>query len=335
MSDERSRSARAFEGALGIYLEHAGIGLDETVAYARRAEDAGYNLIASGDGYADNFALLGAVAAVTSKVRLVSAVANLTRTPITTAVGARTLADISRGRYLFGLGVMSGRWSERWHGIPGADPVGRMRDFVLALHAAWSASDGPTSYDGEHYSFKDYRQLHSFDEQPPRVALAAARPRITALAGEIADGVVFSSILQAATLRSRLLPVLERGLDASERPRSDLEVGVVVSVALAETTQEARTIARGALLTRLPPYADLFKDEPFRSSVAQFMESRDASAISDGLVDELGLTGTVDEVRSCLVRYRGLVDWVVLMPPVGLSQDDGRDQIERLMEVAR
>ena len=50
---------------VGMYLEHPGVGLREALAYAVRAEEAGMAVSAVGEGWEDNFALVGALAACT------------------------------------------------------------------------------------------------------------------------------------------------------------------------------------------------------------------------------------------------------------------------------
>ena len=50
------------------------------------------------------------------------------------------------------------------------------------------------------------------------------------------------------------------------------------------------------------------------------------------MVEAMAVVGTAAEVREKLVRYRDLVDWPVLMPPIGLSPAESRDQIERIID---
>ena len=57
-----------------------------------------------------------------------------------------------------------------------------------------------------------------------------------------------------------------------------------------------------------------------------------AEAVTDAMVEEMAVVGTADEVRDKLGRYEGLIDWPILMPPIGLDPTASRGQIERIIE---
>src|SRR5580765_5222048 len=98
--------------ALGVAIGHAGAPFADSIALAERAEAAGLGLVAIGDANVETIAAIGAVAARTSRIELVSSVATWTRTPITIAHAAKTLQNVAEGRYRLGLGPMPKRWSE-------------------------------------------------------------------------------------------------------------------------------------------------------------------------------------------------------------------------------
>ena len=79
----------------------------------------------------DVFTPLAFCAALTSRIRLGAAVAQLpARTPTATAMAATTLDHLSGGRVVLGLGASGPQVSEGWHGVPYARPLARTREYV-------------------------------------------------------------------------------------------------------------------------------------------------------------------------------------------------------------
>ena len=97
----------------------------------------------------------------------------------------------------------------------------------------------------------------------PRVFLAAVGPRMTEVAGEVADGVITHGMSSARYLREVTLPALERGLERSGRTRADVEVTCPGFIAVADGDERSGEGARGhapprlvlRVDTRLPPGA--------------------------------------------------------------------------------
>jgi hypothetical protein len=70
------------------------------------------------------------------------------------------------------------------------------------------------------------------------VLLAAVRPLMTEVAGEVADGFLGHAFCTADVLREVTLPALERGLERGGRERGELEVTAAVFVATSEQEWE-------------------------------------------------------------------------------------------------
>ena len=326
--------------ALGMYLEHPGVSLREALEFAERAEQAGFGISAVGEGWEDNYALVGALAARTTRVEIVSAIATWTRTPVAAALAATTSAELSGDRYRLGLGAIPRSWSEDWHGIPYTDPVERMRDYVGAIRAAWRSRPGePVDYAGSHYSFTGYQRPAPPSGVPIPLYLGASRRRMTELAGEIADGIVLSSLTTLRLLHELAWPALERGFARAGRTRESFEVGSVVFSAISDDPDEARDLMRLCVAHHAARFPDLTVKAGFAGAleaigpaVAAGDHVTAAAAVSDEMVEEIAVVGTPAQVRDKLVRYEGLVDWPVLMPPIGLPPEVSRAQIERIID---
>lgn len=109
-----------------------------TVEYARRAEALGAHSVWVPDRIVypspDIFVTLGALAAATERVRIGSAVVlGVLRPPVLIAKAASTLAALSDGRFVLGLGVGSRAEDFRSVDVPIEERGKRMRELVQLL----------------------------------------------------------------------------------------------------------------------------------------------------------------------------------------------------------
>lgn len=310
---------------------------------ARAAERAGFSKVCVGDNMTDGFTMVGAFAPITERVELRTSVVTWTRTPVTTALAATTAAELTGGRFALGIGSMPKRWSEDFHDIPYARKVGRMKEYVQAIRAAWAATpQAPVDFTGEFYRFRRYAPLAPPTPHVIPLTLGVIGPQMTRLAGQIADGVCIDSMHTVSWTRDVLLPQLDEGLGRSGRPRSRFSVGVAVICAVADDPAEARDLARRAVgFYLVTPYLrDVlayhgFADDYDRGAAALARGDIEgaAAAMHDDIVETIAVTGTPEELRQKLHdRYEGLVDWVRLSPPHGNSTEIVREQGARLIE---
>src|SRR5680860_263101 len=131
---------------IGTYWMPTGrAGLDEVVEAERLGVDSVW--VPEFWGY-DALTPLAAVAAVTDRIRLGTAIVQLgTRTPTMLAMTAMTLQNLSEGRFLLGVGASGPQVMEGWHGVPFGRPVRRTRETIEIIRRV-TAGDRLT-YDGE------------------------------------------------------------------------------------------------------------------------------------------------------------------------------------------
>src|SRR6266851_7827883 len=114
----------------------------EAVEFAVEAERLGLDVCWVAEAWgADAPSPLGYLAARTETMLLGSGVIQVgTRSPVTIAQTAMTLAHLSGGRFLLGLGVSGPQVMEGLHGIPFGHPLTRMRETVEIVRAVFSGS---------------------------------------------------------------------------------------------------------------------------------------------------------------------------------------------------
>jgi alkanesulfonate monooxygenase SsuD/methylene tetrahydromethanopterin reductase-like flavin-dependent oxidoreductase (luciferase family) len=117
--------------AIGLRLE-SNEHWEQAATYVVEAERLGVDCVWSHESWGlDAATPLAFMAARTSRIRLGSGIMQAgTRTPALLTMTALSLASMSGGRFLLGLGVSGPQVIEGWHGIRFDRPVTRMREIV-------------------------------------------------------------------------------------------------------------------------------------------------------------------------------------------------------------
>jgi alkanesulfonate monooxygenase SsuD/methylene tetrahydromethanopterin reductase-like flavin-dependent oxidoreductase (luciferase family) len=326
---------------LALAVGYPGVPAARTLELAEAAERAGFGILTSGDSIVEAFSTLGAVAARTSRVQLIAAIATWTRTPVTAALAATTVADLCDGRFALGLGTMPKDWSEQWHDIPYANPVGRMRDYVAAIRAAMSSAPGnPVSHDGPFYRIPRYERIAAPAHQVP-VYLSPTREKMAELSGEVADGAILNVTHTIPYLRDVQLPAVQRGLDRAGRTRADIDLGQLVFTSISDDEQQALDWARPSLAFYFvaPYFQDILRHGGWDAELEAGMAAAARgdfpgmlAAMTDDIVRSVTLSGTPAQVREAARRYEGLIDWPLFSAPLGLPPDIAQGIAERIVD---
>ena len=195
-------------------------------------------------GSLDAWAILSALAAVTSTVRLGTLVSPATfRHPSNLAKGVVTVDHVSGGRVELGLGA---GWHEREHEAYGfAFPPARARMDVLEeqlqiVLGNWGAER--FSVDGAHYTLRDLRAEPKpvQSPHPPLIMGGLAGPRSTTLAARYADeyNTAFPSVEDVRARKARVDEACERS------GRQPIPFSVMTSVLVGADAAELRDRAR-------------------------------------------------------------------------------------------
>src|SRR5579885_2496928 len=166
----------------------AGIGLDaatDAVTTAQRAEQDGFEGIWGAETSHDPFLPLVLAAEHTERIQLGTGIAvAFARNPMTMAVVANDLQLYSKGRFLLGLGSQIKPHIEKRFSMPWSHPAPRMREFILAMRAIWSAWHEGTklAFRGDFYTHTLMTPFFNAGPNPygqPKVFLAAVGEKMT------------------------------------------------------------------------------------------------------------------------------------------------------------
>ncbi|WP_228641814.1 LLM class F420-dependent oxidoreductase [Microtetraspora sp. AC03309] len=248
---------------------------------------------------ADGFTPLALAAEWAPSLRLGSAIVPAsTRGPGLLAMSAATLADLAPGRFVLGIGSSSPVIVERWNAGVFAKPYARTRDTLRFLRRALAGEKVTERY--ETFEIKGFRLEHA-PKTPPKIVLAALRPRMLHLARDEADGAI----------TNWLSPQDVRSVRAELAPETELIARLFVVVT--EDAARARELGRRMLAAYLtvPVYA-AFHEWLGRGEVLRPMQEAWAAgdrtgavkAIPDEVVDDLIVHG---DAATCRARIREYV----------------------------
>lgn len=248
----------------------------------------------------DGFVPLAMAAEWAPGLRLGSAIVPVsTRGPGLLAMSAATLADLAPERFVLGIGASSPAIVERWNAGEFVKPFARTRDTLRFLRSALAGEKVTERY--ETFEIKGFR-LERAPRIPPKIVLAALRPRMLRLAAEEADGAI----------TNWLSPGDVRKVRAEIGPDTELIARLFVCVS--EDAEKVRELGRRMLAGYLtvPVYA-AFHDWLGRGEVLRPMHEAWAAgdrqaalkAIPDEVVDELIVHGDAATCRARIREYVG------------------------------
>ena len=309
-------------GRLGIAIS-GGPSPTEIVDLVKLAEGLGYESawVAEGHG-GDQFAILAACAVQTSRIRLGTSISSVfVRTVPTIAMAAAAVDDLSGGRFILGLGSSHKVQVEGEHGVPYGKPLTRVRESVAAIRELLRA--GRVEFHGETVRIDNFDLWFAPRRPEIPIYVSAVFPKMTALCGEIADGVLLtrSTLGTAARIREQV---------AEGARRANREPGRIVIASLLPTmVGESRAAALAALRPGLAFYAGFFPrynrmmaEHGFAEEAAAVAEAwsrgdRVAAehAVSDALIDATSIAGTPEQCRARIEEYRRCgLDLPILSP---------------------
>jgi len=200
-------------------------------AHAQRAERLGFDGLIVPE--AVNDAILGSLLALehTERLQVVTGVVvAFARSPMLLAQDAWGLAKMSGGRFGIGLGPQVKGNVEKRFGMPWSAPAARMRDYVGALRAVFECwqNGTPLHYESESYTLTRMQPFFSpgpIDHPEVPIVLGAIGPKMTQVAGEVADKVVAHPTNSSpGYLRDVMAPMLEAGAGKTGRDVGGIEV---------------------------------------------------------------------------------------------------------------
>ena len=290
------------------------------------------------EGRHDPFLTLGFMAEHSERITLGTSIAvAISRSPMTVAHTAHDLQRISEGRFILGLGSQVRAHIERRFSMPWSSPALRMRDYVCALRAIWSAwrTGDRLDYRGEFYQHTlstPFFTPPALAAPDPEVYVAAVGPAMTRIAGEVADGVILHGFTTRKYIEEVTLPALTEGCARGGRPTSRVGVAMMAFVVTGCTPQEMALAAESvreqvAFYASTPAYRPVMDlhgwgDVADKLAVMSLRGGsswdQQAALINDDMLRTFAIVAQPGDVAAAILsRFGGLVDRLSLYAPYG------------------
>jgi alkanesulfonate monooxygenase SsuD/methylene tetrahydromethanopterin reductase-like flavin-dependent oxidoreductase (luciferase family) len=279
------------------------------VELATAADRRGYDLFALPETWVYDITVVLAEAAVkTRRITLGTGILGVwNRSAATMAMAARTLASMSNGRFLLGLGASTPQLAEGLHDVPFVAPIGRMRRTVSQVRALLRGERVPLTVATSARALK----LNVPPGPDVPIYLAALGDEATRLAGEVADGwmpFMYPRRLLAEGIE-RLREGAARGGHPDRLPVVCASVPTVVAADSAKAREGAAWFVSFYITTMGTFYRDSLIRQGFEKEVKSVLAANSVKTTgivppdAEELLEQLIVYGTPEEARRRLERW--------------------------------
>jgi probable F420-dependent oxidoreductase len=269
------------------------------------------------------------------------------RSPFVTAATAWELQEATGGKFRLGLGTQVRTHVVRRYGVDFERPGPRLRDYLLAVKACFSAfRTGRLDHHGEFYNLDFITPQWSagpIDAPDPKVDIAAVNPWMLRMAGEVADGVHIHPLGEPGYINRHAVPNIAKGAAKAGRPPSEIALIVPVMTIVGDSDEERdkeRELVRASMsfYGSTPNYAFIWDDAGFDGTTARIREKQKAgdfagmaAQITDEHIATFATESTWDGLADALTeKYAAIATRIVLYNALS-----DRARVERYGEVAR
>ena len=316
--------------------------------FAVEAERLGVHSLWSGEAWGyDAVTPLAFLAGRTSSIRLGTGILQVgARSPAMVAMASMSLASISGGRFILGMGVSGPQVMEGWHGVRFDRPVQRTRELIEIVRLIFRGER--LSYEGQIHRLPlpDGEGRAIRPRTPPveiPVYVAALGPRNLRMTGELAQGWIGDSFMPETA--EVFLSHIREGAEGVGRTLEDIDVQAPASLEFSDDVGEvAKRHARGfafaigAMGSAKQNFnTNAFARQGFAEAVYEVQrlwlegkrdEARELVPIEIGF--RANLLGTPDTVKERLRVYR---DAGINTMRVGLPGDTTGEKLDALAQL--
>jgi probable F420-dependent oxidoreductase len=307
--------------------------LGDILRFSSLAQEAGADVVWTAEGWRDAFVPLTAIASVAKSIRVGTAIAQMARPPVLTALSALSLAEFTNGKFVLGVGTAPKIWNENWHALDVQKPVAQMREYIECIRAIFSATpSNPVSFSGTYYKVTDYVPFLTAPITDIPIYLAGVNRLMIQLAGSHTDGLILGPLNSVPYLKDTVRPNLQKGL--AKRRNGSCELCLTRLCAVDRDPAHARHLIRHAIaFYSVLPYYDIvlsplgFSGQAagIRAAFGQGDYQAMVDAVTDDMVAALAFAGTKDDVLAQARQFEGLYDRLILGGPFfGVGQEEAR-----------
>ncbi len=314
---------------LGILGGGIGARVNINMEAIKHAEALGYDSVWTAEAYGgDAITPATWILAQTEKIKVGTAIMQMpARTPAMAAMTAMSLAELSGGRFICGLGASGPQVVEGWHGVPYGKPITRLKEYVEIMKMIFARED-KAAFEGQMYQLpytgegatglgKPLKSILHCEEEIPIFA-ASITPAGVAAAAEVCDG--FFPIWMDPEKYSVFEEPIQKGFAAAgDKDLTQFEVSPFVTVIMGDDVEQCMMPIRGNMALYIGGMGA--RDKNFYNNYAKALGFEDAAvkiqdlflagkrdeaaaAVPAELIDACHLVGPAERIKERLGRWR-------------------------------
>ncbi|HKZ39599.1 MAG TPA: LLM class flavin-dependent oxidoreductase [Candidatus Hodarchaeales archaeon] len=313
--------------------------LDDVLEGIRRAEDLGFDSAWISDLALDRdvFVTMTISALNTTRIRLGTGVTNpYSRHPVVTAAALATINEISHDRVIVGLGVGSKRNLLHPLGLVRTDLDQTCREVITVMRDLLSGREVTSKIGVCRLS----KVKFSFSTKKIPIFLAGRGARVLSVAGEVADGAIFSSLTTPRALKYAI-DAVNFGLKKAGRDQTSVEKAVYCRFHISND----RTKAKQAILPNIPyriwddSYSTLNKLGYDLEVVRRIKRAYNSGNMSEAcslitaqMIDDFAIAGSTKDCKEKVraLKEGGITQLIVI--PVANDFSSRMNQLEQFSE---
>ena len=314
---------------LGMLFGYSGRKISVPIEAIRHAESLGFDSIWTSEAYGSDAVTPAAwILAQTEKIKVGTAIMQMpARSPAMAAMTAMSLAELSGGRFICGLGASGPQVVEGWHGVPYGKPVTRLKEYVSIMKQIF-ARQAPSTFAGDMYQLpyngagatglgRPLKSILHCEEDIPIYA-ASITPRGVAAAAEVADG-LFPVWMDPDQFHVFEEPIKSGFARAGDKDMTQFDIAPFITVVMGDDVEQCMMPVRGSMALYVGGmgardrnfYNDYAKRLGFEAAAVKIQDlylsgRRDEAmaAVPAELIDACHLVGPADRIRDRLQRWR-------------------------------
>jgi len=322
--------------SLVLYNSLAPGSLENTVTYARMAEERGFQRVLVSEAGSDALAFAQHLASVTARIQVGTCITNIyLRPPLLAALHAMTIDRFAPERLLLGLGTSSEALNKAY-GVAMEKPAAALRNYVETVAGIFRGEQ------------EILARMKAMGMVVPRAAhkipiyVGTASPLCLGVTGELADG-CFTSQCAPHGLRE-VIGHLSKGAQRVGRSPADIPVAPLVHCCVCPDRGVALRAVRRTLAAygQRPLYTRFFARQGFvkeaeRLAAAAAKSDRAAAeaAISEDLAEQVAAMGTARECQKKVEEFEKAGASSVILFPMAIEGDYDRGVRATLEAFAR
>ena len=326
---------------LGLISGYSGSKMHIPIDSIKDAESMGYESIWTAEAYGSDAVTPAAwILAQTTKMKVGTAIMQMpARSPAMTAMTAMSLAELSGGRFILGLGASGPQVVEGWHGVAYGKPITRLKEYVSIVKQIVARKDKVT-FDGNLYQLpyagpgatglgKPLKSILHCEEDLPIYAATITHAGVAA-AAEVADG--FFPVWMDPDQYAVFDAPIQKGFQAAgDKDMTQFDIAPFVTVVMGDDVEQCMMPIRGNMALYIGGMGA--RDKNFYNDYAKRLGFEDAAveiqdhylagrkdeamaAVPAELIDACHLVGPAERIKERLSRWK---------------QADGRGEVSSML----